>query len=229
MKLVEEAIKVNDIKVKNFEKNFKNLKVGIMGGTFNPIHIGHLITADYIKENLNLDKIAFVPTGNPPHKQIKNIKNKQRYEMVLLSIKDNSDFFLLDFELKNKNKTYTIDSLKFLNEKYKEAEFYFIVGADSIVEIETWKDYKNLFSLSKFVASTRPGVNFEFYDAKINELNEKFNNQIIKISPPLLDISSTNIRKNVLLKKSIKYSVLGDVENYIIKNKLYLEALWRRN
>lgn len=225
MSLVEDAIKINNKKVDFFDKNTSHMKVGIMGGTFNPIHIGHLSMAEYIKDNFNLDKIIFIPTGNPPHKKLYNIKNKHRYEMVLISIMDNNDFFVLDFELKNNNYSYTIDTLSYLKGRYKNIEFYFIVGADTVLEIETWKDFEKNFYLSKFIASGRPGIRNDFYEKKIKELKEKYNADIFKINPPLLDISSTKIRENIILGKSIKYTVLKEVEDYIIKNKLYREVL----
>lgn len=225
MNLVEEAIKINNKKVDYFDKNNDYLKVGIMGGTFNPIHIGHLSIAEHIKDNFNLDKIIFIPTGNPPHKKLYNIENRHRYEMVLISIMDNKDFLAFDFELKNDKYSYTVDTLSYLKGRYKNIEFYFIVGADTVLELETWKDFKKNFYLSKFIASERPGIKKDFYEYKLKELKEKYNADIFKANPPLLDISSTRIRENINLGKSIKYSVLKDIENYIIKNNLYREVL----
>ena len=219
--LLKKAYYVNNIKVEKFNKNKKRLKVGVMGGTFNPIHNAHLLVAQCAKENYSLDKVVFIPTGNPPHKKTCDINSINRYEMVILAIMDNDNFLCLDFEIKKEGYSYTYDTLKYLKEFY-DIDLYFIVGADSIYQIETWKNFEKNFELSSFIASTRlENIN---YEDRINYLNKKYNANILISYTPRFDISSTMIRENIKNKKSIKYIVPDNVKNYIFYNNLYAKG-----
>jgi len=138
----------------------KLIKIGLMGGTFNPIHIGHLVMAEEIRKGFGLDKVLFIPTGNPPHKLIEGqVSSKDRYIMTLLATASNEYFEVSDIETKRIGTSYTVDTIKELKEIYQMAEFYFITGADAILEIETWKNTKELLDSCKFIAATRPGYN----------------------------------------------------------------------
>ncbi len=198
------------------------MKIGIMGGTFNPIHLGHLVLSEYIREGLELDKIIFIPTGNPPHKDNNKVEKAfHRKAMVELSIRDNPYFFLSDIELNKKNKSYTIDTILSLKELYKEDTLSMIIGADSLFSIETWRESSRLLEEIDFVVADRVLRKKENLIEEINRLNYKYNSNISHLDTPLIEISSTEIRNRVLENKSIKYLVKEDVREYIIKNNLF--------
>lgn len=219
--LLQEFKDKNNYKLQKFkdEKEFK--KIGIMGGTFDPIHYAHLATAEFIRDKYNLDKIVFIPSGNPPHKNIDITSKYDRYNMVLLGTANNENFLVSDIEVKRKSKTYTIDTLREFKQTYPNSKIYFITGADAICDIETWKCVEDNFKLATFIAATRPGTSLVRTQEKIESLIKKYDAKIINVYVPSLDISSTYIRGQLKDKKSIRYLVPENVENYIYKNKLY--------
>lgn len=219
--LVNKAKIMNSDKLKRFETINSRVKIGIMGGTFDPIHYAHLATAEFIRDKYKLDKIIFIPSGNPPHKQHYVVDKYDRYNMVILATMNNDDFIVSDLETKKNGKTYTIDTLKYLRKKYKNAEIYFITGADAICDIETWKDVRENFKMANFIAATRPGISLLKAQEKIEYLTKKYEAKIISVYVPSLDISSTYIREQIKENKSIRYLVPEDVQNYIYNNKLY--------
>ena len=199
------------------------MKIGIMGGTFDPIHTGHLIIGEYARTTLNLDRVIFIPVGLPPHKDNSKVStSKSRLQMTKLAIKSNSYFYLSSIEVDRKETTYTIDTIKELKNIYKEDELYFVIGGDSLFEIEKWKDFNELINLCKFVVLQRPGRTKEKMDEKILELREAYKLELEKIYSPLIDISSTEIRQRVKNNLSIKYLVPESVEDYITNNRLYI-------
>ena len=141
--LVIESKFYNNDKIADFENNYDGLRVGVLGGTFDPIHYAHLATVEFIRCKYKLDKIIFIPSGDPPHK-LWNITNKyDRYNMVLLAVAKNKDFIAFNTEIEKKGKTYTVDTLRHLKKNYPGAEFFFITGADAICDIEEWKDLEH--------------------------------------------------------------------------------------
>lgn len=197
-------------------------KIGIMGGTFDPIHNGHLLLAEYARTHFQLDKILFIPTGNPPHKEKNYITlDKHRYNMVLLAINSNENFILSTMEMDREGITYTIDTIKALKSMYEDTDLYFIMGSDSLLQIHKWKDYKKLLNSCKFIVAKRPGYNNNMVDRAIEELNTQFNSSIFSMEASLLDISSSEIRERIKKGLSISYLVPRPVEIYIQKNKLY--------
>jgi len=200
-------------------------KYGIMGGTFDPIHVGHLVIAEEIRWKFNLDKVIFVPAGNPPHKDISKITSgEHRYRMTLLATISNSYFDVSTIELEKQGITYTIDTIKELKSLCKNnTEFYFITGADSILELSTWKDVDQLLSMCNFVAATRPGFQLSKIETKVKELESKYNKCIYTVSTPALQISSTDIRNRIREGRPVKYLLPESVEAYIKKHKLYLD------
>ena len=227
--IVDESFIINQKKLKQFGDRCSNVKIGIMGGTFDPIHYAHLATAEFIRDNYKLDKILFIPSGNPPHKK-GNITDKyDRYNMVLLSTVNNDDFIVSDIEIKREKSTYTIDTLKVLKQIYKNAEIYFITGADAICDIETWKDVEGNFKLANFIAATRPGISLLRANEKIKELKDKYNANIESVYVPSLDISSTYIREQLNKHKTIRYLVPELVQEYIYNKKLYSSGEYYMN
>jgi len=219
--LVNESFIINQEKLEKFNNKYNNIKIGIMGGTFDPIHYAHLATAEFIRDNYKLDKILFIPAGAPPHKK-QNITDKyDRYNMVLLSTVNNDDFIVSDIEIKRDEKTYTIDTLRYLKQKYKNTEIYFITGADAICDIETWKDVEGNFKLANFIAATRPGISLLIANEKIKELKDKYSANIETVYVPSLDISSTYIREQLYKNKTVRYLVPDLVQEYIQYKQLY--------
>ncbi|WP_414713603.1 nicotinate-nucleotide adenylyltransferase [Schnuerera sp.] len=199
-------------------------KVGIMGGTFDPIHNGHLILAEYSRMILNLDKIFFIPTGKPPHKDGMNITSDiHRYNMTLLAINSNPYYYLSSIEIEREGITYTIDTIKYLKSRYKDTDFYFILGSDSLYQIHKWKDHKELLSLCNFIVAKREDLDYKTLEYKVKELNNNYESNIYILESPLIDISSSEIRNRINKQLSIKYMVPNSVEIYIEKNKLYKE------
>lgn len=201
----------------------KREKIGIMGGTFDPIHNGHLLLAECAANQFNLDKILFIPTGISPHKNHKDVtSNHHRYNMVLLAINSNYKFFLSTVEMDRQTTTYTVDTIEILKSKYKNADLYFILGSDSLLQIHNWKDYKRLLSMCNFIVAKRPGEQNNILKKIIDEFKLLYNSSILILEGTFLDISSSQIRERV--KKGIPISNLvpKPVEIYIHKHKLYL-------
>jgi nicotinate-nucleotide adenylyltransferase len=215
-------------------------KLGILGGTFNPIHYGHLAAAEEIRNRLGLERVLFIPSFIPPHKQEENVPSfVHRMEMVRLSIADNPLFELSDIEIKRGGRSYTIDTIETLRRTRHESELYFITGIDSFLEIQTWGRWEKLMTLCRFVVLSRPGYRFDelsridfmkFAEEKLAELDQgSCSHAVVQSGPvvifleliPLYDISSTDIRRRVKEGRSIKYLLPDPVEKYIINNNLY--------
>lgn len=199
-----------------------NLKYGIMGGTFNPIHYAHLFIADEVRDLFNLDKIIFMPTGTPPHKNNLNIDAFHRYSMTKLAVANNNKFTVTDIEVLNQDISYTVDTMQKLKSHHPDIDFYFITGTDAILELPTWKDPKTLLSLCKFISVNRPNYADDSLELKIKEITDNFGGEIFLVNGPELNLSSTQIRERVKDGKTIKYLVPDEVNDYILKNKLYM-------
>jgi nicotinate-nucleotide adenylyltransferase len=198
------------------------MKIGLMGGTFNPIHLGHLIITEFIRINLSLDKVIFIPSGNPPHKDLDEIISaKHRYNMALLAVDSNPHFQISLSEINRRGISYTVDTIREFIENFPNDELFFIIGADSLNELTKWKEFILLFKITNFIAIGRPGISKEDCLNKINELHDKYNVNIDYIDGPLIEISSTDIRQRVSKDKSIKYLVPETIEEYIKVNNLY--------
>jgi len=220
--------------------NTKQNKVGLFGGTFDPVHYGHLRAAEEIRQILDLAKIYFIPTAIPPHKEESNITAaKDRLRMLRLAIEENEYLDILEFELERKTPSYTVATLEHLTQAHPDLEFYFILGNELFNQIESWKDYRRLFELCSFAVITRPGFSdvdsnkiplalkddFRYYNKVENVISYTNNNSrnIVFTEIRGIEISSTDIRNSVRSKKSIKYLIPDKVEKFIITKKLYAE------
>lgn len=196
-------------------------KIGILGGTFDPIHLGHLILAETIMEECALNRVVFIPAADPPHKNwAQGATPRQRYEMVQLAIESNPAFGISDMEIKRQGPSYSRDTLaQLVQEHGEDAEFYFIVGADSIVTLHTWNRVEELLTLCHFIGASRRGSEPDrrILEKQFGELARK----IHCIVTPEWDISSTDIRSRIQQGKSIKYIVPEKVEQYIYGEKIY--------
>lgn len=198
----------------------KTLKIAIMGGTFNPIHYGHLVTAEAVCHDFDIDELLVIPTGNPPHKTgISIVSTEDRYQMTVLGTQSNPLFTVSRIEIDREGKTYSIDTYHELKKIYPEGtEFYFIVGADAFLDVLTWKSAEDVLNSYHFIVAARPG-----YDRTAIGLDmiQKYGVQFVEV--PALDISSTDIRNRVKEGRSIKYLLPEAVENYIFEHNLYRE------
>jgi len=199
------------------------LKIGLMGGTFDPIHYGHLVAAEEARINFNLSKVIFIPAGNPPHKKdYKVTDSEHRYIMTALAVNSNPYFEVSRVEVDREGYTYTVDTLKWFREKYDNSvELFFISGADAILDILTWRKVEEVLKYCTFIAATRPGYTSEQLERKVKEVKNLYGKEIFILEVTGMAISSTDIRKKVKNGQSIKYLVPEAVEYYIIKNNLY--------
>lgn len=188
------------------------MRIGILGGTFNPMHIGHLILAEESYFKLNLDVLIFVPAFIPPHKTTEAIIDaKHRLKMVKLAIEDNPAFEVSTIEIDAKKTSYSVDTLKMFNKIYGEnAELYFITGSDSLKDLFSWKNVNDIFQVSKFIVAARPGY-------PVKDVPKEA--QTVVITP--IEVSSENIRRRLKEGKSIRYLVPEKVRRYILENNLY--------
>ncbi len=200
-------------------------RVGIFGGTFDPIHMGHLIVAETIMDEFHLDKVVFIPAAVPPHKLDKQISPaKHRYMMTMLATCSNPRFQVSDMEMHRQGPSYSRDTLAQLIEEHgRDTEFYFIVGADSVENLHTWNRIDELLTMCHFIGASRPGCmpDMEKIAQRFGPLAEK----IHCLETPELEISSTEIRHRVGQKRTIRYIVPETVEQYIYKEKLYLDMV----
>jgi len=190
-------------------------KIGVLGGTFDPIHLGHLVLAEQVKEKLRLDQVVFIPCFRQPLKTRHRLSPaKDRYQMTRLALEGNSFFSVSDIELKRKGWSYTVDTLRELKNRYPSSRIYFLTGSDILSELSTWKDPEQIYRLAKVVIATRPG--FDEFDRR-----NRFAKKSIFVPITGIDVSSSEIRRRVKKGKSIKYLVPSRVEDYIKKKKLY--------
>lgn len=199
-------------------------KIGILGGTFDPVHLAHLIIAEQAREWLELDKVFFIPAMIPPHKQSRSgASAKDRLEMVELAIAGNPTFEALDIELKRGGVSYTVDTLRTLAEQHPGDEFYLIMGADNLPDLPGWREPEAIIELAKVAVVRRPGsvlpvlsdLSPPFTDEQLRELSDRI------IELPLMEISSTDIRKRIASRRSIRYFVPAAVDAFIAAHSLY--------
>ena len=193
--------------------------MGVMGGTFDPIHYGHLVTAEEALVQFGLDSVLFVPTGRPWMKEHEVVSPAEdRYLMTVIATASNPLFRVSRMEVDRDGPTYTVDTLRGLKEIYgSDVDLFFVTGADAIVEILAWKDHEEVFELAHFIAATRPGYDLAAFEGDKSTLDAR-----VSVMPiPALAISSTDIRARVAEGRPIQYLVPEGVEYYIEKVWLY--------
>lgn len=221
--------------LKEAKEGQKGRRVGLFGGTFNPIHLGHLRGAEEIWQAFQLEEVLFIPSSIPPHKATEKIvEAKHRLEMVKLAISSNAHFSTSDLELARPGRSFSIDTIRFFQERHEDT-FFFILGGDAFAEIETWKDFQNLFSLCHFIVMARPGSQKDISSSPFPEtLIPEFRHapgekawihhsgrRVYFKEISFLDISSTRVRALIGKGKSAKYLIPAEVEAYIQKHGLY--------
>jgi nicotinate-nucleotide adenylyltransferase len=212
------------------------MKTGILGGTFNPIHLAHLGIAEESLQALKLDRVVFIPAAKPPHKDVaEEVSFVHRLAMVEAAIKDNPAFEASDLEVRRRGKSFSVDTLNILKQQDPDGERFFIIGQDSYRDIASWKDFRKLFSLSHLVVITRPGVAIndplaplpvamhgEFcYDDQAEKLRHQSGNYVFFLKETCLDISSSQIRERLSKGQSVKGMIPPAVATYIESHGLY--------
>ena len=201
------------------------MKIGIMGGTFDPIHIGHLLLGEFAYEEFALDEIWFLPNGNTPHKTTdeSRVSLNHRIEMVKLATADIPYFRVNLYEAQTERHSYTYSTLQAFHELYPGNEFYFILGADSLFSIEQWMCFREIFPACTILAAMRDDKDAGQMKEQIRYLSETYGAKIRLLQAPLVEISSTTIRRRVSRDLSVRYMVPDQVAGYININDLYRE------
>jgi len=195
------------------------MRIGVMGGTFDPIHFGHLFLAEASRVEFNLDRVLFIPNGTPPHKKEYNLTPAiHRFEMTRIATSTNRYFECNDTEMHRSSPSYAIDTLTSLKQQWPDAELFYITGVDAVAEILSWRDHKKVIGLAKFIASTRPGYDMAVLAAR---LPVPYFERVLQISTVGVDISSTDIRSRLARAMPVRYLVPDDVLEYIERTRLY--------
>lgn len=198
--------------------DFQNMRIAVFGGTFDPIHFGHLITAEIILENQNFDQIWFIPAFYHVLKDKDSVSDPMhRLKMVQLATEDNPHFKVLDIEIRKQRMSRTFDTLSELKSQYPNMALHFMVGIDALNQFDKWYRVKDIFKLASIITFGRPPF-------QLNEVGKRFLEKCVLVKVPLIEISSTDIRKRVREGKTIRYFVPHKVEEYIYKNKLYTNS-----
>ena len=201
----------------------KNKKIGIMGGTFNPIHNGHLILAETAYHQFGLDEVLVMPTKNTYYKRMNDLVSEdERTKMVTLAIEDNYHFTLSLEEINREGTTYTVETLRNLTSSQPDVDYYFIMGADSLYHLETWKDVQQILDMAIIVVAGRGSEGAgSSLNSQIEYLENKFDATILKLRSPVMEISSNDIRRRVREGESIRYLLPEKVRQYILENDIY--------
>ena len=219
-RIAEDVIRKGDLPILGQDPT-RTYRIGIMGGTFDPIHNGHLVAAEQAFDDLGLDVVVFMPAGRPAFKQDRSVTSgEDRYAMTLLATSDNPHFVASRFEVDREGITYTADTLERMRAIYPDnVELHFITGADAIAEIVTWRDAGRIAHLAKLVGATRPGYDLSRAQSAIAESGFDFDVTYLEV--PALAISSSYLRERVRGGQSLRYLTPDPVTGYIHKHKLY--------
>lgn len=195
-------------------------KVAVMGGTFNPVHLGHLIMADQALHQYHLDEVLWIPAGEPPHKPaVLSVSPQDRLEMVKLAIQDYPKFVWSDLEIKRQGRSYTVQTLDYLVQEYPETQWYWIIGGDALQDLLTWHQVERVVKLCTWIVAPRSGS--KAIPSIIEEINRILPIQSVVLEAPFIEISSTFIREQIQNQGSIHYLVPPSVEDYIYARHLY--------
>ena len=217
------------------------MKIGIYGGTFNPVHYGHLRTAEDVYERLSLDKMLFIPSGKTPFDKPYLARVPERYEMVERAIKGNRHFIISDVETKARGRSYSVDTIKKLDRTYKNTNFYFILGIDAFLDLPAWKEPEKLLNMTNLVVISRPGYLFsdisespfikgvskrvlsDLDKDKLTDysfdISDKYKGYLLNVTG--LNISASLVRGLIFKGESIRYLLPDSVKSYIISHNLY--------
>ena len=191
------------------------MRLGIFGGTFNPPHLGHLIVAESVREQLQLDKVLFVPSATPPHKHYPSLAPAQmRLQMTSVAVQENRGFEASAIEVERGGTSYSVDTLDQLRKEHPKASLFLLIGSDNLLEFESWKSPLEILEKADLVVMTRPGFRME-------ESKNEFARRAVFVNVPAIGISGTDIRRRVKLGRSIRYLVPPAIEEIILRRHLY--------
>jgi len=197
-------------------------RVGIMGGTFDPVHNGHLIIAEMALENFELDEILFVPSGIPWLKDVSKVLNKKtRVSLTGIAIEDNPNFALSTIEIDREGNSYSYETVEELKKSNPDTDYYFIMGADSLFDVEIWKNPEILMKNCTLLVAVRDDYDQQQMRDRVNYLVHKYQAKIELLATPRVDISSTMIRERIAAGKCVRYMLPDPVIEYIKKMQLY--------
>lgn len=196
-------------------------RLGIMGGTFNPVHCGHICIAGIARRELELDEVRFIPSGDPPHKSV-GVSGAQRLEMVRMAVRGYSGFTISDMEIRRRGRSYTCDTLREISEREPDADIYFILGDDMFMSIDTWRHPEEIMRRAALAVAPRPGEDGARVMHMRDRLRAKYGARVCVLSGSGPDISSTEVRRRVMQGGDISRLVPGEVAMYIAQNGLYL-------
>ncbi len=200
------------------------MRIGIFGGTFDPVHNAHLLLAEQCREQCKLDEVWFIPAGSPPHKKGAGITaGKQRREMLDFAVAGHPAFVIKDLELHREGPSYTVETLRQLKTTHPDDEFFFIVGADSVRDLHTWREPETILEMVTVIGVNRPNISLPDLSELTHKFGETILSKILWVTMPGIDISSTDIRNRIREKKSVRFMTPRAVEVYIHNNRLYLE------
>lgn len=192
------------------------MKIGIMGGTFDPIHIGHMLAAEAARDAYGLDEVWFMPSHIPPHKEAAGVTGIMRLEMTAEAVADHPSFRTLDWEVKRGGVSYTVDTVRELRNTYPEHDFAFIIGADMVAYLPKWNRIAELAKMLTFIGVNRPGTKLS-----VDALPDFLQPAVVTADMPMIEISSTMIRRRAAAGSSIRYMVPDRVYDYIIRSGIY--------
>ena len=191
------------------------MRIGIFGGTFNPLHTGHLLVLEYVQDQLQFERVLLIPSANPPHKNDPAIlPPKVRLEMISLAVKDDPIYRASDLEMRRPGSSYTVDTLRTVRELHPSAQLSLIIGVDNFLEFDTWKSPDEILDYASLIVMNRPGFSQ-------SDVRHRFARDAQFVNVPLIAISGTEIRMRVKMGKSIRYFVPPAVESYIVERHLY--------
>lgn len=198
-------------------------RIGIMGGTFDPIHVGHLILGEKAYEQLNLDKVWFMPSGNPPHKKNRTGRatDEQRIAMVQKAISGNPHFELSLIEMHEEGYSYTYRTLEALKKENPDVEYYFIIGADSLYNFSLWKEPGRICQACTLVVATRNHTSIQELNQEMTDLSRQYGGHFLRLDTMNIDVSSQLLRQWLQEGKSLRYYVPDEVIEYIHQNRIY--------
>ncbi len=198
------------------------MKLGIFGGTFDPVHYGHLILAETAREFCQLDEVRFLPAYSPPHKKNENITTgKTRTEMLELATAGYPEFLVDQRELNRQGTSYTVETLSEMKEQFPDAELFFLMGADSLIDLPTWREPQRIASLAKIVAVNRGNSSHENLQEIVNNLSEPVRASVTILNMPQIGISASDLRLRISENRSIRFLTPRPVERYILEQGLY--------
>jgi len=198
------------------------MKLGIFGGTFDPVHYGHLILAETAREACRLNEVRFLPAYSPPHKRNQRITTgKQRVEMLEFATAGFPEFVVDQRELKREGTSYTVETLTEMTEQFPNAELHFLMGADSLIDLPNWKEPQRMASLAKIIAVNRDNSSSEDLHQVVSNLPDSIQRSVIILEMPQIGISASDLRLRISEKHSIRFLTPRPVERYILEHRLY--------